>query len=740
MSHDDEAFLEELRATFLVEAREHLQTMSSGLLGLEKASGAAAARDIVEAVFRAAHSLKGAARAVDLARAESLCETLEDVFAGWKQRGADLDAASLDAAHRKLEALARAVEEARAAAPPVEAPPPAQTPSPPQEPTRPPAEAAPALADAEIRETVRIPVHKLEARLRDAQELLSIKLAAAQRVTDLQALGERLAAWRDTWAQLDPDVRQLRQPRADTQEGPALARFFEFVESGRHTVKSIEDGLAAIRHAAERDRHAAGRLIDGLLEESKTLLLLPFATISASFPKLVRDLSREQGKAVNFTILGDDVEIDRRILEEVKDPIIHLLRNTIDHGVESPQARARAGKPERATVTLTVSRVNGSKVELRLSDDGAGIDTVRVRESAVRNGVLPAHDAERLTEERTQALIFESAVSTRSSVTAVSGRGLGLAIVREKAEKLGGSVSVESRPGAGTAFRLVVPGTMATFRGVLVEAAGQVLVVPIAQVERVSRAKPDDVKSVEGRDTVSFDGRAVALAHLADVLDLPLAQRAAPPAAGLPVVVLASGEQRIAFGVDAVRGEQDLLLKPFSRPLVRVRNVAALTVLGSGAIAPVLNVSDLFKSARRLSVAIARPEPSTQPTMSESKSILVAEDSITSRMLLKTILEAAGYKVRLAVDGMDALTLLRTEHFDLLVSDVEMPRLNGFDLTARVRADRRLSALPVILVTALATREDRERGVEAGANAYIVKGNFDQSDLRSAVARLIQER
>jgi two-component system chemotaxis sensor kinase CheA len=742
MSINDEAFLEELRATFQIEAQEHLQTMSSGLLELEKAPGSAAAREIVETVFRAAHSLKGAARAVDLAEVEALCESLEDVFAAWKQRGGTHGAESLDSVHRKLEAIAiaaappRAQVHASSAAKPAAAPayaPRART------------EAGPASApnETDAHETVRIPVRKLEAQLRESQELLSVKLAAAQRVSDLQALGNRIAAWRDSWAALEPDVRQMRSRPSDTpvptgpRAAPALGRLMDFLEAGRHTLKSIEDTIASIRHAAERDRHAAAKLTDDLLEESRKLLLLPFGTISAPFPKLVRDLCRDQGKEVDFSIHGEDVEIDRRILEEVKDPIIHLLRNAIDHGVESPQVRTRAGKPARAAVALTVSRIDASKVELLLTDDGAGIDTARVRQSAVRNGLIPALDADRLTEAQAQALIFESAISTSPAVTAVSGRGLGLAIVREKAEKLGGQVTVESRAGAATAFRLVLPATVATFRGILVEAAGRVLVVPTAQVERVSLARPGDVKSVEGRDTLPIGGKAVALVQLADVLELPVAQRRPPPAGGPPVVVLTSGDQRIAFGVDAVLGEQEVLLKPLCKPLVRVRNVAAATVLGSGEIAPVLNVSDLFRSARKMPRGQLRTAAPAKPARTESKSILVAEDSITSRMLLKTILESAGYRVKLAMDGMDALTLLRTEKFDLLVSDVEMPRLNGFDLTARLRADARLAALPVILVTALATREDRERGMEAGANAYIVKGSFDQSNLLSAVSSLI---
>jgi two-component system chemotaxis sensor kinase CheA len=244
------------------------------------------------------------------------------------------------------------------------------------------------------------------------------------------------------------------------------------------------------------------------------------------------------------------------------------------------------------------------------------------------------------------------------------------------------------------------------------------------------------VQTVEGRETISLAGRTVALVRLADVLELARGETDSGRAA-FPVVVLGDGGQHIAFAVDAVLDEQEVLVKRLAKPLVRVRNIAGATVLGSGQVAPILNVADLLKSARKAAGAAARAAVETRPAEVESKAILVVEDSITSRMLLKGILEAAGYRVRTAVDGMDALAALRAERFDLVVSDVEMPRMNGFELTAKIRADRKLADLPVVLVTALETREDRERGMEVGANAYLVKSSFDQSDLLETVRRLI---
>jgi two-component system chemotaxis sensor kinase CheA len=333
------------------------------------------------------------------------------------------------------------------------------------------------------------------------------------------------------------------------------------------------------------------------------------------------------------------------------------------------------------------------------------------------------------------ALIFQAEVSTSPLITRLSGRGLGLAIVREQAEKLGGTVVVENQPGRGARFRIRLPSTLATFRGVLIEAAQRRFVVPTLQVERVARVKTSEVRTAEGREILPWDGRAVALVRLAQVLELPPAGAGATPPPLMPILILGLGEQRIALAVDAILDEQEVLVKSLRKPLLRVRNITGATVLGSGEVVPILNIADLLKSARTAGTGTPLPVVATKPP--QAQRVLVAEDSITSRTLIKSILESAGYQVRTAVDGMEAFTLLRAEKFDLVVSDVEMPRLSGFDLTARIRADRGLGDLPVILITALETRADRERGIDVGASAYLIKSRFDQSDLLDTIRRLI---
>jgi two-component system chemotaxis sensor kinase CheA len=381
-----------------------------------------------------------------------------------------------------------------------------------------------------------------------------------------------------------------------------------------------------------------------------------------------------------------------------------------------------------------VSRSEGNKVDILLSDDGGGIDLQALKEACLKREILSTEEADKLADQEMLPLVFQSGVSTSPIITDISGRGLGLTIVREKIEKLGGRVSIETHRHKGTTIRMALPLTVSTFRGVLVTAAERPFIIPTTDVERTVRIKREEIRTVENRDTLSLEGIAIPLVKLSDVLELSERKDEAPL---ITVLILESQGKRIGFRVDEILTEQEILIKNMSRPLSRVRNIAAATILGSGKVVPVLNASDLVKSAATSAV---RPVKAAAPQAGDEaakKSVLVVEDSITSRMLLKNILETSGYLVVTAVDGIDAMTRLKTEKFDAVVSDVDMPRMNGFNLTEKIRGDKKLAELPVVLVTALESREDRERGIDVGANAYIVKSNFDQSNLLETLRRLI---
>ena len=340
-----------------------------------------------------------------------------------------------------------------------------------------------------------------------------------------------------------------------------------------------------------------------------------------------------------------------------------------------------------------------------------------------------------LSDEAAMRLILKSDFSTSEVITDLSGRGLGLAILQEKIEKLNGSLYIKTTSGKGTTFTIQLPVTLATFRGIQFTLSGRSFIVPTTEVERIRRVLLAEIKTVENKATILRADRPISLVKMHDILQIKETERSTREF--IIVIILRNQEKQIAFVVDEIVGEQEVLVKPFNLQLTRVKNIAGATILGSGKVIPILNVADLLKSAEKTSSSLMTPTEEISGAELITKSILVTDDSITSRMLIKDILESSGYKVTTAIDGLEALTVLKTQNFDAVVSDVEMPRMSGFELAKNIRADEKLSHLPVVLVTALASKEDREKGIDSGANAYIIKSNFDQSNLLETIKRLI---
>ncbi|MFA6448117.1 MAG: response regulator [bacterium] len=789
MDAKDKEFLKRLRATFRIEAEEHIRTLRSSLFELEKTAEAERSAEIIEIVFREAHSLKGAARSVNLKDVESVCQPLESVFSALKRKGIVLSPGMCDLFHKTVNGIERlalaadpeqaaTVEQAqtkelirlltnvsRGAAAPAKtkASEPARETQPsgigefrghdpelksefqsfprnsPQEPKSEPAERAPeSKGEIEssprnspgIAETVRISTDKLAPLLLQAEEMISAKMSAGQRAAELREIEQALVLWKTEWTRLKSRRREESAPLLD-----------KLIELNEARLNGFQHRIAELTQAVEQDQRALRRMVDEHLDAMKRILMLPVSSLVEGFPGFVRDLARDQGKEVELIIRGAEVEIDKRILDELKDPLLHIIRNCVDHGMKKPEERARENKPARGTITLGFSVKDSRSIEIIVSDDGAGVDVERVLSAAIKAGVLSPEAAGKLDAQEALSLIFQSGVTTSPIITDISGRGLGLAIVREKADKLGGLVSADSKAGAGTNFRLLLPLTLTTFQGILARVEGSVFILPTINTECVVRVNPDEVKTVENRETIKLNGQIISMVRLAEALELPMRNEAIPASGAsapdhITVVVLASGDKRIAFQVDEVLGELEILMKGLGAQLSRVRNIAGATVLGTGKVVPVINATDLMKSAVR-SGGRAKTAAAEAKPAAGTGSLLVAEDSITSRMLIKNILETAGYRVATAVDGMDALTQVRSGEFDLVVSDVDMPRMSGFELTARIREDRKYAELPVVLVTALESREDRERGIEVGANAYIVKSSFDQSNLLEVIKKLI---
>ena len=790
----DSDFLKKLLVTFKIEAQEHVAALASGLIEIEKAASAQKRAVATEIVFREAHSLKGAARSVNIPEIERLCQALESVLATLKRQEITSSPELFDLLHKAVDNLAQLlpsigtkltglqssrnvelIELLKNAATGVRIRFPENSGVPATKPGKKsagkvaatvkpsavqqtadreaglqmeqlpvPQEMEPGGTPSATTETIRVSIAKLTPLLLQAEELLSAKLAANQRSVDVREINWTLAEWSKQWARVGPEAKQRHrrieeneQPNGDTNTVQWSARALAFLDWNAAYVQTLEHKLRKLAKYIELDQHALNRMLDDLLESTKRVLMLPLSSLLDILPKLVRDLSRDQGKDVNLVISGQDVEVDRRILEEMKDPLIHLIRNSIDHGIEKPAERKRKAKPPTGLITVTTARRN-SHVEITISDDGNGIDISRVREACLKLGIIGQDELSTLNDHETLALVFLSGVSTSPIITDISGRGLGLAIVREKVEKLGGEITFESRLGAGTEFRIKIPLTIATFRGVVARVIERLFIFPTANVERVTRVSSADIQTVENRETTVIGGQVIALVHLAELLGVKGQTTLASPQDAQPVVILAASGKRIALLVDEILGEQEVLVRSMGRQLAHVPNVSGAAILGNGKVVPILNPVDLMKSAASASGPAMRPARVPAEIVKHMKqAVLVVEDSITARTLLKNILETAAFDVTTAVDGIDGFTQLLSGEFDLVVSDVDMPRMSGFELTAKIRADKKLSELPVVLVTALDSREDRERGIEAGANAYIVKSSFDQSNLLEVVRKLI---
>ncbi len=721
MAIQDQDFLRRLRATFDAEARDHLAAMYASLAELEHAADEARRAQLVETVFREAHSLKGAAGAVSLAPVERVCQALENTFAAMKRKELELTGELFDQLHRELDQIRTLLS--ASAAPPSDKDQGAFATMPP-----PSANAMPGAAAEEKKlGTVRISTAKLDSIFVQAEEMLAAKLLAQHHEQELQKMQALISMQERAWANWPSRYPGLRETVS------ARPEWLHLLQHNVAFLKDLRYQLNFMAKAAGQEQRLVCRMVDDLLGELKQVLMLPFSTLTAMFPKLVRDLAAESGKKIEMGLRGGDIEVDRRILEEIKDPLIHLVRNAIDHGIEKPQDRKRRFKSETGRIEIAIATRSGGQVEITIADDGAGIDGAKLKESAQRLGMLSRERADALDEQAAVELMYESGVSTSPIVTDISGRGLGLAIVREKVERLGGTLALHTEAGNGTRFSLCLPNTLATYRGIVVRLDDQQYVLPTHAVEQTLRIPKTSVQTVENHETIQVRDEVVAVVRLADVLEMPI-PAAAEDSAFMHVAVLAVGGKRVALIVDEVLNEQEVLVKSLGPQLARVRNIEAATVLWSGKAALILNVTDLMQSALHVQDGRARLSKTLQR---QEKSVLVVEDSITARSLLKSVLEMAGYRVATAVDGIDALAQLRSSRFDIVVSDVEMPRMNGLDLTARIRADKKLGELPVVLVTALESSDDRERGIDVGANAYIVKRDFEQSNLLEVMQHLV---
>ncbi len=581
-------------------------------------------------------------------------------------------------------------------------------------------------------ETIRVEPQKLDGLMAQTGELNVIKLKLANRTKEV---GDMMAFWEE-WSRDASINRLLLQNKASSSESSQVSLLEEFDQ--RFTVRLYQLGSLLNQMQANTNEDAARleTIVDRLDSGVKNLRLLPLTTIFNLFPRMVRDLARQQGKEIEFIVEGGEIMADKRILEEIKDPLMHLLRNAIDHGIETPAERQMKGKSPKAIVYLIASQSMG-RISIEIIDDGRGLDFKAIEQTALRKGICSQIELDTMSQEEIKNLIFASGFSTRTAITEISGRGIGMDVVRTNVERLKGSIVVNSNAGNGCQFILKLSTAVSTTQVLIVKVQKRSYALPIEFVDRLILLSPDAIFALQGKQSILLDNTPIPISWLSDILALPAS---VPTSANvserksISCLILQNGFDRSALLVDAVTDQQNIVVKPLNKLLQQVPNLSGTTILGTGEICMVLNPQDLL-AARHSERAITRIQEKN--TVIQKNSLLLVEDSLVIRTQMKRILEGAGYSVTVAVDGLEGFEKLRSNQVDLVVSDVEMPNLTGLELTTKIRQYSEYSELPVILVTTLAKDEDKRRGAEAGANAYLTKGDFDQKLLLETIERLI---
>jgi two-component system chemotaxis sensor kinase CheA len=750
----------ELISCFKTEAAERVQKLNDGLLSLEKRQKKG---PVLESLFREAHTLKGAAAMVGCKEISSLAHAFEDVLGGINTGHVQVKKAigvlfqCCDAIKEILEvydgapkteidvtglledlAEVSGVDSNQDTAPgatgeAIQLGPPDPADDGSFDDDEP-------ATTRRSEESIRVAIDKLDCLANTVGEIVISRVKLASNVDVLRHVSEVVRGQNKIIQEL---VEQLRKQTGAGDDAvsdeitPALDRYRE---TNRELVELVVSAYGEQHDALCRIE----TVIDQLDSDVTALRMLPIASVFEVFPRIVRDLAEEYEKKVNIEIHGADTELDRTMLEGIKDPLMHLVRNAVDHGIETPRDRAERGKPPRGKISLSAVQ-DGDRVLVTLTDDGRGIDVDNVRAAAVKQGIVSEEMAGRMGSNEVQKLIFTPGFSTKTSVTNVSGRGVGTDVVKKYVEdNLNGRVYLESEAGRGSTFTLVLPLTLAVTPSVLVRVAGQLFAIPAHSVQIGLRVGGSELRSIDGKPAVNVIDSTVPLVRLDHTLDLP-AHGSRDRGDGRPeengqleVVVVEHGNQRLAVVIDELVEEQDIVVKRLEPPLDNLKFVAGVTILEKGEVVPILHVHELIKSGQTTGTRGGERDGKLSRTKEEPKrNVLVVEDSLTTRELMKNIIKSAGFNVETAPDGVEALNQIAGKHLDLIVTDIEMPRMDGFEMTERIKKDPALKDIPVIMVTSMFLDEHRKRGLEVGADAYIRKGDFDQSKLIDTIKRLV---
>ncbi len=719
---------EDMIELFFDEAAERIEALAGKLVEVERRPADA---ELLRDVFRDLHTVKGSSAMVGLQPVNQLAHAAEDLVGQIRDAGRAVDGPVVDALLAALDALRAMLEQARARAPIAfdaahviarlrnpGAPPPTAVPTPAPAPGAP-AAAAPAGEPAgdRGRPTIRVDFEKLDHLLNLVGELVLGRDELRGAVASLGSLTSELAADRGV-------ARRVAGVRAAS--GAAAVRGLDALGDELSRVERVLADLAAdLDHGTDRLDAISGEL----REQVMRLRMVPVAGVFRKHVRTLRDLSAQLGKRARLELIGDDTELDKLLVEALDEPLMHLVRNSVDHGIEPPEARAAAGKPAEGVVRLVAAH-RGNQVEIRVADDGRGLDPARLRAKAVERGLLSAEAAEALDDAAARALIFHAGFSTAATVSEVSGRGVGMDAVRQTiVTRLKGTIDIESTLGQGSTFVLKLPLTLAIIQVLVARAGGETFAIPLDVVQRVLAIGPAEIELVGDREVCVVRGKHVPLIRLDAVLELEGATEGE-----LQLVLVEQGGQSYALVCEHLLGKREIVIKSLGKLLAAVPCVAGATLLGER-VALILDVPAIIK--RALDRPAAAPRPAARAAAGAgSTQILLVEDSDIVRESLRRLLAEAGYLVTVAIDGQHGLELARGRRFDLVSTDVVMPRMDGYELTRALRAMPEYASVPIVMVTSMGERIDRVRGFDAGIDEYITKPH-DRTQLLRVVRRLL---
>jgi len=740
---------------FRVEAETQAQVLTAGLLALERDHALA---DQLDACMRAAHSLKGAARIVNLAVGVRVAHAMEDCFVAAQKGQLTLRQKQIDLLLGATDLLARIAHTLEADISLWEG-----------EKKRDVdtclASLAGILAGAEVvpadQDPAALSPAPAGARSGEAAEQGTVGGPGGPRASDrvlrvtaenlnrlLSLAGESLveSRWIKPFAESILRLKRLHHHLGKRLESAREASL------GQMTHDSAQAALAdAQRHVAECEDLLAQRLVElemfdrrsinlahRLYDEALTCRMRPFADGVEGFPRMVRDLAHSLGREVKLEIIGGATQVDRDILTRLDAPLGHLLRNAVDHGIEPPHVRRAAGKPAEGVVRIEAGHSAGA-LQIIVSDDGCGVDLDKLREAVVARNLTTPEASRALSEAELLEFLFLPGFTMKGTVTDVSGRGVGLDAVQDMVKQVRGTVRVSSKLGQGTRFQLQLPVTLSVVRTLLAEVAGEPYAFPLAYIVRALKLSIAKIALLEGRQHFEFDGRQIGLVTARQVLAAD-----APSAVGdeLPVIVIGDHDHTYGLVVDRFLGERELVVQPLDAQLGKIKDIAAGALMEDGAPVLIVDAEDLIRSMDRL-VSGGRldlvPRGSADVKGQRRKRVLVVDDSLTVREVERKLIGNGGYDVEVAVDGMDGWNAVRTGHFNLVVTDIDMPRMDGIELVTLINKDPNLKSVPVIIVSYKDRDEDRQRGLEAGAAYYLTKGSFHDDTLLQAVIDLIGE-